>query len=150
MIIGVVLATILSMIFVIIFITTFQQEDYNSKLISVLNEKETPMVQNIFSFEFDRAYIFDDCYISGEGFAKRYHLDISIDQVKNGVSENVQRIVFVNQSGDFVYEFRCDIGEVILQEQGMIIYPDTKIEIKSNTKEKPVIICFQSLEYYNS
>ena len=107
-------------------------------------------IKNIFSFEFDRAYIFDDCYISGEGFAKRYHLDISIDQVKNGVSENVQRIVFVNQSGDFVYEFRCDIGEVILQEQGMIIYPDTKIEIKSNTKEKPVIICFQSLEYYNS
>lgn len=140
---------LLFIIFVIIYsIAQKKEEDYRTKLISVLNEKEETTVQDIFPFKFERAYVFNDCYISGEGFAQRYNLDISISEVKSGVSENVQRIVFVDEFGAFVYEFKCDSGEVILPEKGMVIYPETAIKRMSSVQEKPLIITFQSLEYY--
>ena len=147
-ILGIVLIALLVMIFIIVFVTERQHEDYNLKLVSVLNENESTTVQDIFSFEFDRAYILPDCYISGEGFAKRCYLDISIEEVESGVSEDIQRIVFVDQFGDFVYEFKCNTAEIIFQEIGIVIYPDTKIERKSSIQEEPLIISFQGIGYY--
>ena len=149
--VGIVSVLLFSIVIVIIYsITLKKEEDYSAKLISVLNEQEETTVQDVFSFKFERAYVFNDCYISGEGFAKKYNLDISINEVKSGVSENIQRIVFVDESGDFVYEFMCDNSEVILLEKGMIIYPETIIERKSSIQEKTLIISFQSLEHYDS
>ena len=151
MIVGIGSALLFSIVLVIIYsITLKKEEDYRAKLISVLNEQEETTVQDVFSFKFERAYVFNDCYISGEGFAKRYNLDISINEVKSGVSENVQRIVFVDELGAFVYEFKCDNSEVILLEKGMVIYPETIIERKSSIQEKTLIINFQSLEHYDS
>lgn len=151
LIIGIVSVLLFSIVLVIIYsITLKKEEDYGAKFISVLNEQEEATVQDVFSFEFERAYVFNDCYISGEGFAKRYNLDISINEVKSGVSENVQRIVFVDELGAFVYEFKCDNSEVILLEKGMIIYPETTIKRESSIQEKTLIISFQSLERYDS
>ena len=64
-------------------------EDYTAKLISVMNEQEEITVKDIFSFEFERAYIFHqgDCYFDGETFTKTYNLDISIDKVENGMAD---------------------------------------------------------------
>ena len=149
--VGIVSVLLFSIVIVIIYsITLKKEEDYSAKLISVLNEQEETTVQDVFSFKFERAYVFNDCYISGEGFAKKYNLDISINEVKSGVSENIQRIVFVDESGDFVYEFMCDNSEVILLEKGMIIYPEAIIERKSSIQEKTLIISFQSLEHDDS
>ena len=134
-----------------IYITTSKKdEDYSAKLSFVLNKQENITVQDIFSFKFERAYILNDCYISGEGFTKRYSLDISINEVKSGVSENIQRIVFVDELGAFVYEFKCDKSEVLLPEEGIIIYPETTIVRESSVQDKPLIISFQSLEHYDS
>ena len=146
----IVLIVILVIISIIISATVCQHEDYNLKLISILNENETTTVQDIFSFEFDRAYVLPDCYLSGEGFAERYHLDISIEEVKSGVSENIQRIVFVDQFGDFVYEFQCKTEEMVFSDIGIIIYPDTKIELKYSMQEKPLVIYFQGGGNYDS
>lgn len=132
-------------------ITLKRGKNYDdTKFISILNKQEVATVQDVFSFKFERAYVFNDCYISGEGFAKRYNLNISIEQVKSGTSENIQRIIFVDEFGAFVYEFKCDISEVILLEKGMVIYPETIIERKSSIQEKPLIISFQSSHYYDS
>lgn len=150
LIIGIVLVLLFSIILVITYSITPQKEkDYSANLISVLNEQEKVTVQDVFAFKFERAYVFNDCYISGEGFAKRYNLDISINEVKSGVSENVQRIVFVDESGNFVYEFKCDNSEVILLEKGIVIYPETTIERKSSIQEKTLTISFQSIERYD-
>ena len=139
------------LVFVVINSTGLKKdENYSAMLVSVLKEQEAISVQDVFSFEFHRAYVFNDCYISGEGFVKKYNLNISINDVKSGVSENIQRIVFVNESGNFVYEFKCDNNEVSFPETGMIIYPETIIEKNSFTQEKPLIISFQSSEYYDS
>ena len=151
MIVGIVSVLLFSIVLVIIYSTTLKKkEDYGAKLISVLNEQEEATVQDVFSFKFERAYVFNDCYISGEGFAKRYNLNISINEVKSGVSENIQRIVFVDESGAFVYEFKCDNSEVIFPEKGIIIYPETIIERKSSVQEKTLIISFQSSQRYDS
>ena len=53
-----------------------KEENYSAKLISIFNEQEKATVQDIFPFEFERAYVFNDCYLSGEGFAISYNLDI--------------------------------------------------------------------------
>lgn len=151
LIVGIVSVLLLCIVLVMIYSTIpKKKEDYRTELISVLNEQGEATVQDVFSFKFEQAYVFNDCYISGEGFAERYNLDISINEVKSGVSENIQRIVFVDELGAFVYEFKCDNSEVILPEEGMIIYPETVIERKSSIQEKPLIINFQSLERYDS
>lgn len=151
LIVRIVLALLFSIILLITIYnaTSKKQEDYTSKLISVLNKQGMSTVQDIFSFKFERAYVFNDCYISGEGFAKRYNLNISINEVESGVSENIQRIVFVDESGDFVYEFKCDSNEVVLQEKGILIYPETAIARESSAQEKILIINFQSSEHYD-
>lgn len=151
MIVVIVLMLLFSVGFVIIFgIKQSRGVNYSAKFITVLNEQDNVTVQDVFSFEFERAYVFNDCYISGEGFARRYNLDISINEVKSGASENIQRIVFVDELGNFVYEFNCDKSEVILLEKGIVIYPETIIERKTSIQEKPLTISFQSLERYDS
>lgn len=122
--------------------------NYSDRLISALKGKEQIRVQDIFSFEFDRAYIFDDCYISGEGFAQRYDLDISIAQVKSGQSENIQRIVFVDKDGNFLYEFRCDSNKIVLLEKGLVIYPQTVIEKRTSSEKFPLTVYFKSSDHY--
>lgn len=149
-IVGIVSVLLFFIVLVIMYSTILKKkENYSAKLISVLNEQEEATVQDVFSFKFERAYVFNDCYISGEGFAKKYNLNISINEVKSGVSENIQRIVFVDKSGAFVYEFKCDNSEVIFSEKGMIIYPKTIIERKSSVQEKTLIISFQSSQRYD-
>lgn len=139
-----VLLLVFSIGFVIIYgVTPKRSEHYTAKLITILNEQEDVTVHDIFSFKFEQAYVFNDCYISGEGFAKKYNLDISINEVKSGVSENIQRIVFVDESGNFVYEFKCDSSEVILSEKGIVIYPETTIERESSIQEKTLTISFR-------
>lgn len=146
-----VLVLLLTLSFVATYIISRQKEkDYSSNLVSALKEHEAITVQDIFPFEFKRAYVFNDCYISGEGFSKRYSLDISIAQVKSGVSESIQRIVFVNEEGFFVHEFKCDSSEIVVSEKGIVIYPETVIERKSSTQEKPLVIYFNSSERYDS
>jgi len=126
-------------------------EDYTAKLISVMNEQEETTVKDIFSFEFDRAYIFHqaDCYFDGETFAKTYSLDISIDRVDEGLADYRQRIVFVNKSGDFVHLFECNMDEVYIKNKGVVIYPETVIKRKSS-QEKPLEITFETSEQYGS
>lgn len=150
MIVGILVLLLIFSIVVTYVISWQKEKDYGNKLISVLSKQEKTTVQDIFSFEFDRAYIFTDCYLSGKDFAESYDLDISIEQVESGVSENIQRIVFVNEEGSFVYEFKCDSNEMLLTEKGVVIYPETVIERKSSVQEKPVILYFDSSEHYDS
>lgn len=151
LIIGIVSAFLLVIVVTMICIITQKKDaDYTTKLISVLNKQEETTAQDVFLFDFERAYVFNDCYISGEGFAEKYDLDISINQVKAGVSENIQRIVFVDKTGAFVYEFKCDNNEVAFPKQGIIIYPKTVIERMSSIPGKPLTISFQSSDYYDS
>ena len=128
------------------------KEDYRTKLISVMSKQETATVQDIFSFEFDRAYIFnwDDCYMDGETFVQRYNLDIAITQVEDGQADYIQRIVFVDKSGSFVYEFQCIMNEVsFIESGGLIIYPDTVIR-RTAYEEGILDIRFESPDRYDT
>ncbi|MBR2860300.1 MAG: hypothetical protein IKB86_00445 [Clostridia bacterium] len=142
------------------------QVDYGDKIISILNEQNaTPptednetfpnnekevTVKDVFSFEFDRAYVFHqaDCCLSGEDFAENYNLDISINQVENGDDDYLQRIVFVDEAGEFVHLFQCIINEIYIHNKGVVIYPDTKITRVSAQEDDLVEIRFESTEEY--
>lgn len=126
-------------------------EDYTENLISILNRQENSKVKDIFSFDFDRAYVFnlEDSYLNGTGFAKNYNLDISISQVGAGESDCIQRIVFVDESGKFVYLFKCSTEEIYIESKGVVIYPDTIIN-QTSSGEVPLTILFENSEQYSS
>lgn len=129
------------LVFVIgmIFFMLRREEDYTEKIIESFERTDRIVAQDIFLFEFKCAYILDDCYISGEGFAKKYNLDILINQVEAGSSENIQRIVFVNENNEYVYQYKCDVNDLIIEQTGIIIYPDTIIEKHSNASDNDAI-----------
>ena len=127
------------------------KEDYTAKLVSIMNSKEETSVQDVFSFEFDRAYVlnFEDGYLDGDGFAQKYNLDISISQVEAGKTDNVQRIVFVDEAGNFVFLFQCTMDEIFIESKGVVIDPETVIN-RSSSQEKPLQITFESADRYGS
>ena len=127
-----------------------RKENYSVKLFASFEKDDEVLVRDVFGFSFDRAYVFDDCYLSGEGFTQRYQLPLSIDQVQSGASENIQRIIFVDESGSFVYEFQCGKSEVLIAEKGLVIYPDTEMKRISEPSKTPLTILFQSEEHYGN
>lgn len=105
-------------------------------------------VGDIFTFSFDRAYVIDDCYLSGTGFAEAYNLNLSISEVSSGVSENIHRIVFVDKEGNFVYDFQYDINMINFATEGLIIYPDTQISLHPSLIDGVVTLQFESKDCY--
>lgn len=128
-----------------------EKEDYTAKLVSVMSGKEEVSVQDIFSFKFDRAYVFnfEDGYLDGDGFAKKYNLNISISQVEAGETDNIQRIVFVDEAGNFVSLFECTTDEVFIENKGVVIDPETVIN-RGSSQEKTLGITFEGSEPFGS
>ncbi len=124
--------------------------DYSERIIGLLEEKSYTTVADVFDFAFERAYVFNDCYISGDGFSERYGLELSISEVGTGVSESIQRVVFVDAEGNFVYEYCCDNNELVITEEGVVIYPDTIITRSISAQERPIQIHFESVEFYST
>ena len=79
---GTVLILVISIVLVAIYTIKQKNEDYEAKIMSVMKEQEVVTVQDIFSFGFERAYIFnsEDGYLDGKSFTRKYNLDISINQ----------------------------------------------------------------------
>lgn len=128
----------------------WEQKNYCKKIISALDNAEIITVGDVFSFEFDRAYILNDAYMSGEAFENQYNLGLSIKEVKNGDTDWVQRIVFVDKDGFFVYEFQCHREVLRIYEQGMVIYPETLIKEYISDQEGAPAVFFDSSERYGS
>ena len=123
--------------------------DYVDILTDAFDDNQDIQVSEIFDFDFDRAYVFNDCYISGDGFASAYGLDLSISEVRPGTSENIHRIVFVDRNGNLVYEFQYDINQVNFLNEGTIIYPNTRM-IKCEPRiAEAITLFFASTEFYS-
>lgn len=125
------------------------RQDYIDKMINLLNKETKIKVNDVFEFEFNRAYVFDDCYLSGEDFASYYELDISIEEVETGLQEYNNRIVFVDDQGEFIYEFVYESYILNPYEDGMIIYPDTELELCESKENDVITFKIHSTDYYN-
>ncbi len=130
--------------------STNEQVDYTQKMLAMLNEKSQFKASEVFEFEFDRAYVLlpEECYLSGEGFAKAHNLDISIDEVESGVDEGVHRIIFVDENGDLVYCYKLILSDLHTSEYGMVMYPDTIIKKCDEAPKGKVMFEICSDEYY--
>jgi len=139
-----IICILLGLVFVFLVVREMITPHYMEKMIAELKANEKVRVGDIFDFDFNRAYIIHDCYNDGEVFAKRYDLDISIKEVKSARYEDQRRIVFVDNSGDFVYLFEFTTGELNVYDQTVVIYPDTIIEMSEPKVEGAVTIKFNS------
>lgn len=145
---------VFNILFVVCFLVSCSFSDGNSEeycdmIISKLQVQDSIRVDEVFEFEFDRAYVFNDCYISGKGFADRYDLNIDISEVEPGVSENIRRIVFVDANGKFVFEFKYTT-ENLLFEEGVVIYPETTIRRVGDESGNPISLAFEYAEHYDT
>lgn len=124
--------------------------NYTDKMLTMLSEKSEFKASELFEFEFDRAYTMlpDECYFSGEGFAQKYDLDVSISEVKSGGDESDRRIIFVDEEGDLVYCFWFKSYDLEADEYGMIIYPDTVIKRYDEAPKGEVMFEMCSDDYF--
>ncbi len=120
-----------SIIVVLVLSTSFPiEKSYVDKFRNaVANDGEEVMINQIFDFDFNRAYVLhaEDCYMSGSEFSENYNLDLSIDEVDEEYTETVKRIIFVDNQDRFIYLFRYDTAQIDPKIEGIIIYPTTRI-----------------------
>lgn len=109
---------------------------YENAIISILSQQDEATLQDVFDFPFYQAYVIEDSYLAGEEFAQKYGLDISVEEMLPNESENIRRIVFVDEQGEFVYEFRYCFGQRLCADiQGKILHPNTIIQKIDNLIE---------------
>ena len=103
-------------------------KDYCQKLYNSLTETAEITLGDVFDFAFDRVYFINENYMDGPMFSERYGLNLNIPQVEESSREDVRRAVFVNQDGDFVYEFDYEYADKLLPlREGIVAYPETKL-----------------------
>jgi len=100
---------------------------YKNNMIKALEKTGEIELGEIFTFDFDRAYVMSEPYFGGKSLSNAVGVNITDKQVRPGSDESRGRIVFVDEKGDLVYEFRYDNFKFGIKEKSLIIYPDTKI-----------------------
>ncbi|MEE0264060.1 MAG: hypothetical protein UD936_00385 [Acutalibacteraceae bacterium] len=131
-------------------ISDMVEVNYTDKMLTMLSEKSEFKANELFEFEFDRAYVLlpEECYIPGYAFAEKHNLDISIDEVGTGDSDGIRRIIFVDEKGDFVYCFKFWLEDLKACEYGMIMYPDTVIKRYDEAPKGDVMFEICSDDYF--
>ena len=103
-------------------------KEYCQKLYNNLSKATEVTLGEVFDFPFDRVYFINENYMDGPMFSERYGLNLNIPQVEESSREDVRRAVFVNQDGDFVYEFDYEYADKLLPlREGIVAYPETKL-----------------------
>lgn len=105
-------------------------KDYCQKLYNSLTETAEITLGDVFGFAFDRVYFINENYMDGPMFSERYGLNLNIPQVEESSREDVRRAVFVDENGNFIYEFKCEYSDKVLPyREGIVAYPETKLRL---------------------
>lgn len=100
----------------------------DNKMKEIIKEKSEFQLKEIFDFEFDRAYVFKDSYLSGDAFVKIYDVDIDISNMFFMPDhDHFMPIVFVDKEGKLIFEYQASNG-LFFPDKGMVIYPNTVIK----------------------
>lgn len=118
---------------------------FTETLLCKLKSDESFQVKDVFDFEFDRAYVIGDPYISGKTFVEKYHLNLSINQVEKTSSKTQKRIVFVDKDGNYIFCYQYSSEELIPKAEGFVIYPETEMK----RTESPLVWDSVSFEFLN-
>ena len=114
---------------------------YNEKILSVIEEEKEVKLSEIFDFEFDSAYLSVPTF---ESYADKDHfldlLDVESKLKINSLdSEGFARILFIKDK-TIIYDFRYVILDYVFTQTGILVNADTKIKyLESNEFNRPVI-----------
>lgn len=119
---------------------------YENKIISILTQQDQVALNEVFDFHFHKAYAIEETYLAGNEFAEKYGLDISVEEMLPNDSDNIRRIVFVDEKGEFVYEFRYNSGRRLRADiEGKILHPNTIIRKTDSLIEDENVIGIEFL-----
>lgn len=106
-----------------------KSNNYTDSIIGKLKENQNIVVNDIFEFEFNRAYVIKETYADGESISKMYNLNIDNNKVKMPLNEFQKRIIFVDDKNKLKYDYRYDQSKLnITNTETTIIYPSTIIK----------------------
>ncbi len=114
--------------------------DYFEKIQVLLEDTSHLKVEDIFEFEFDKAYVASEVYGDEKYFTKKLGVSSSIDipALETGAHN---RILFVKDNR-VIYDFVYYMGEMYISETGIIVYPETTIILsqqENDTSGKKII-----------
>ena len=114
---------------------------YNEKILSVIEEEKEVKLSEIFDFEFDSAYLSVPVF---ESYSDKDHfldlLDVESKLKINSLdSEGFARILFIKDK-TIIYDFRYVILDYVFTQTGILVNADTEIKyLESNEYNIPVI-----------
>jgi hypothetical protein len=95
---------------------------YYNNIKNTIDKHKEINFENIFNFQWDKAYIVDGPEFSGIELARKLGIDHNLYPLDN--TDVVRRIVFL-YNGHFVYDFNYDSTFLIFTPTDKIIYKDT-------------------------
>lgn len=125
---------------------------YTKKMIIMLNRNESFEIKDIFDFNFDRGYVVSDSYNDGKTFNEVNDLNLNIESLESLSADYVKRIIFVDKEGNLIYDYQYYLDDLVPKNEGVIIYPTTKVQKCESTVVGAVGFEFlgvQESDYYS-
>lgn len=117
-------------------------DKYVIRINELFEETDSVTLQEVFNdVDFSYAYIFTDPNINGETLARRYSLDINLDNVKGLHNDSLNRIVFLDENREVVLAWEYSVHNLIVLIGEYFVYPDTVI-VKETMDVNPLAIRF--------
>ncbi len=109
------------------FYNDFKAKKYEKRIVKALEKADEIELQEVFTFSFDRAYVVYEPYFDGERLSKQANIHVTNDQMTALGNELIRRVIFVDEDGYFLYEFRYNTLEFDIKDKGIIVYPESKM-----------------------
>lgn len=125
-----------------------ESNDYYERMLLLLETSNELKMNDLFNFEFDKAYIANETYGDEKYFLKELGVDTNIDilTLESGAHN---RILFV-KNNIIIYDFIYETEKICITETGNWVFPDTTIilsqENLDGTKDSIVQMSFDNVE----
>lgn len=102
--------------------------DYYEKMLLLSETSSELEMKEVFSFEFDKAYVANEPYGDEKYFLKKLDVDtaINIPTLETGAHS---RILFIKDNR-IIYDFVYEMGKISISEVGIWVYPSSIMRLK--------------------
>lgn len=108
-----------------IFYNWAKADRYTQVIQNSLQKGESISLGEVFTFDFATAYVVEDSYISGIQMNEKHGFQLDINSIKSVETDAIRRIVFFDDQGKLVYEYRYMVDKLFALQEGFMIRTGT-------------------------